>query len=203
VSPRRRIDWRRAAACLAAALIQLSLISLLMSTRRPDTEPQSRGFAPITWFPYLTERARLPERGQPPARGQSPARPNRSDAAPVLVERAPPATIDWSKQATLAAERQVAAAMEAERRESAFEPRSRSSALELDTAPEPAPEFGWSHARTHRIERTPDGGTLLWLNDRCAIVLSALMPICSLGKPKANGALFEHMRDAPKLESSR
>lgn len=58
----------------------------------------------------------------------------------------------------------------------------------------PKKEFGWSRARTHRIERTADGQTLLRLSDRCVLV-NLLLPVCQLGRIAARGDLFEHMND--------
>jgi hypothetical protein len=202
VSVRGRIEVSHGVACLAAALVQLALLALLLSTRKPLAGIEEREPAPITFFPSARLRD-LPAQPVQPVpssdRPKAPRPPDRRHQPPDPPRSSAPITIDWAKEATLSAERQVAAAEEADRRASAFARNGRSSVIELDTAPEPEPRFGWSHARTHRIERTADGATILWLNDRCAIVLSALFPVCTLDKPKANGALFEHMRDPPKL----
>ena len=111
-----------------------------------------------------------------------------SEVEPIRAET----SIDWAKEAQLAASRQVASLDEAHQRASRFTIKSTpQKAL-------PKPEFHWSLAHTKRIEPLPQGGTLLRINERCALVLSGgLLPICSIGKIEARGDLFEHMRDAP------
>ena len=65
-----------------------------------------------------------------------------------------------------------------------------------------APEFGWSHAQTHRVEAASGGGIVIHLNDNCVIVLLPV-PIagCKLGKHDPNGQLFEHMHDPPPADN--
>lgn len=64
------------------------------------------------------------------------------------------------------------------------------------------PEFGWDHARTHRVEALEGGGSMLWLNDRCFIVVTGLIPfpICGVGKTTARGDLFDQLHE-PTPES--
>jgi len=64
--------------------------------------------------------------------------------------------------------------------------------------PRPPSDFGWSEARTHRVEMLPGGGTLVRLNDRCAVVigLPLILPVCKFGKIPARGDLFKHMNEA-------
>jgi hypothetical protein len=58
------------------------------------------------------------------------------------------------------------------------------------------PQFGWDYAATHRIESLPEGGLLVHLNDNCVLVLFPLpFAGCAIGKRKANGQLFDHIRD--------
>ena len=61
-----------------------------------------------------------------------------------------------------------------------------------------APQFGWDHAQTHRVEALEGGGTLLWINDRCFIVMAGMIPfpMCGIGKIPVRGDLFDHMRDS-------
>ena len=68
-----------------------------------------------------------------------------------------------------------------------------------DPKPVKAPEFGWSHAQTHRVESVTGGGVVININDNCAIVLVFPFALagCKLGKRKANGGLFDHMGDEP------
>ncbi len=66
-------------------------------------------------------------------------------------------------------------------------------------APAPTPEFGWSHAMTHRVESLPSGGFVYNLSERCSIVVLYLpLPVCHFGKPPARGDLFDHLHDAPR-----
>jgi len=65
----------------------------------------------------------------------------------------------------------------------------------LATPDKPA-QFGWNYAATHRVESLPQGGVLVHINDNCVLILFPLPFVgCAIGKMKANGNLFEHMRD--------
>jgi hypothetical protein len=66
------------------------------------------------------------------------------------------------------------------------------------------PEFGWSHSRIHRVESLADGGSIIWINDRCFIAAVGLIPLpfCRIGKIAARGDLFEHIRDPRDLGSN-
>jgi hypothetical protein len=188
-----RVDAPRVAAFAAALAVHAAMLAALLASRVRLTELAEPSSTAITWFPE-PEEVSLPASRSP---GSSSARePDR----PAVRESATsaPITIDWGREATRSAARQIAAADEADRRAGALASRARDGAIELDTSPRPEPEFGW--ARTAKgIERTEDGGTVLWVSERCMIVLSALMPICRLGKLKVNGELFEHMRDPPEM----
>lgn len=123
--------------------------------------------------------------------------PDAAITAPSEVEAPPPPAIDWAEEAKLAASRQIDS-LERSRNRGAGRV---APGVKLEPRPEPKPEFGWSHAQTHRIERLPEGGTLIWINERCALVVNGgLLPICKLGKIQARGDLFEHMRDAPEAD---
>jgi len=131
-----------------------------------------------------------------------------NDIPPVQVPTAPqddssaPIAIDWAREAELAATRRLRADEEAARRATAFSARKGPSLAVAKPLP---PKFGWSHAQTQRVESVPGVGTLINLNDRCAILITfMLIPICKLGKIDARGDLFEHMDDpAPLGESLR
>ena len=106
---------------------------------------------------------------------------------PGPVERARHPPIDWSR------------ALQGE----VHAPKLRAPAQKLRfgfprrSAPVPAaPEFGWDYASTHRLEALPQGGMLLNLNDRCAIVIYGfIFPFCRIGRIPVNGHLFDHMHD--------
>ena len=123
-------------------------------------------------------------------------------AEPPPAEQSP-APIDWSAEATRTAKQQA---------ELATAPRPRAldqhgAGIDFDGGLAPdseyRPEFGWDHAHTHRIEALEGGGSLLWINDRCFIVMAGLIPfpMCGIGKIAPRADLFEHMRDPPPAQS--
>jgi hypothetical protein len=62
--------------------------------------------------------------------------------------------------------------------------------------PDKPAQFAWNYAATHRVESLPQGGLLIHLNDNCVLLLFPFPFVaCAIGKIKANGNLFEHMRD--------
>jgi hypothetical protein len=68
----------------------------------------------------------------------------------------------------------------------------------------PKREFGWSHARTHRIERDAETGVMtgINLNDRCMLVAALMfLPVCQFGKMPARGDLFDGMKDPDRPSS--
>jgi hypothetical protein len=82
--------------------------------------------------------------------------------------------------------------------ESAPQPREFGAPHVAPTPPAKPPEFGWSHSRTHRVERGP-GSVGVHLGDHCVVALSPLPSVvCSPEKKEANGDLFKHMRDPPQ-----
>jgi hypothetical protein len=174
-----------------AVLIHVGLFQLLMSPRHtiramterrtvlvflPDTERIQRTPRPVA--PLAPER--LLETSPPETTAP------RLIAPPERKETPAPPIVDWQREAEEAA-RKHALAAEAQRDPTA------------DSGPsKPKPEFGWDHSRVHRIEPLESGGFLVWINDRCAIVISVMaMPVCQIGKKPARGDLFEHMDDAP------
>jgi hypothetical protein len=122
--------------------------------------------------------------------------PKEVPPAPPIEATPPPS--DWNAEAALTARHQT---------EAAARPGPRSldqhgGGLDFDGGLGPdadaKPEFGWYHARTHRIEALEGGGSILWLNDRCFIVMAGLIPfpMCGIGKIPPRGDLFDHMRDS-------
>ena len=111
-----------------------------------------------------------------------------------------PIAIDWAREAELAATRRLRAEEEAARKATAFSVRKGPS---LAVAKPLTPKFGWSHAHTHRVESLPGVGTLINLNDRCAILITfMLIPMCKLGKIDARADLFQYMDDPVPLGES-
>jgi hypothetical protein len=114
-------------------------------------------------------------------------------------EGSAPVGIDWAQEAERAAARQIDADEAAARRAAAFSPR-KGTLHALEPAAPLKPPFGWSYARTHRVEALPGGGIIFNLNDRCAIVFAVmLIPVCKVGALEPRGDLLQHMRDAPLL----
>jgi hypothetical protein len=161
----------------------------------------------------------LPSRMQAPAETAPPPQvsPRKKPAAPshdtqlVIVPtpaeaphvEQPAAPIDWNAEAARTAKHQA---------ESAAGPQPRAldhhgAGIDFDGGlgpdPEYRPEFGWDHAHTHRIEALEGGGSILWINDRCFIVMAGLIPfpMCGIGKIPARGDLMDHMRDAAPADS--
>jgi hypothetical protein len=114
-----------------------------------------------------------------------------SAAVPAEEDTAIHPPIDWADELNRAA-REVASGA------TAPQPRAFGAPHVVPAPQAKPPEFGWSHSRTHRLERGPDG-TAVHLGDRCVIAFSPLpFPVCRLGKWEANGDLFKHMRDPPQ-----
>jgi hypothetical protein len=157
---------------------------LFMLPSQEVTQPAPPANAPAQ---STTRRAPLPEPQAKPR--EAPAEEAHSNA---------PVMIDWAKEAERAAARQVDAEEAAARRAAAFSHKKVPASL-APAAPG-APQFGWSHAATHRFESLPDGGFILNLSDRCAIVFAImLIPVCKVGVMEPRGDLLQHMDDPPQL----
>ena len=110
-----------------------------------------------------------------------------------------PAIIDWNAEAAIAAKQQAQSAAAPAPR--ALDKRLAGMYVDVGSGSDPGnTEFGWDHARTHRVEAMEGGGSLLWLNDRCFVVLYGVIPfpMCGLGKTPVRGDLFDHLRDGPR-----
>jgi hypothetical protein len=114
----------------------------------------------------------------------------------------PPAKIDWNAEAALIARQQAQSSTAPGPR--ALDKHGAGTDLDGGLGPDPGytPEFGWDHARTHRVEALEGGGSILWINDRCFIVLAGMIPfpMCGIGKIPVRGDLFDHMHDLPAQE---
>jgi hypothetical protein len=100
------------------------------------------------------------------------------------------ARVDWNAEAARAAEDAA--------RGPAYT-RSFGMPESSDAKPNPREEFGWSHAHTHRVEPLPDGGFVLNITDRCAIVFVLIpLPFCRIGTIPVRGDLFQHIHDPPQ-----
>jgi len=131
----------------------------------------------------------------PPAKKPSIAGRLGEEATPSTSPSAP---IDWMEESRTASSRQIESLEEKNRRGRGFTDLEASRQPSAST--EKKPDFRWSEAHTKRIEPLPDGGTLVRINERCALVVKGMLfPVCKLGKIEAHGDLFEHMKDEPAL----
>jgi hypothetical protein len=140
--------------------------------------------------PLMRQSVPIPPLNQPRPLSQP------SAAAPAEEDNAIHPPIDWANELNRTA-REVASGA------SAPQPREFGAPHVAPTPPAKRAEFGWSHSRTHRLETGP-GGTDLHLGDHCVMAFTPLpFPVCRLGKKKANGDLFKHMRDPPQPGDSK
>lgn len=163
------------------SLVFLSLPAHVQSAEEPSPPPSLPRKKPAPT--HDTQLVVVPPPAEPPPAEQKPG------------------IIDWSAEAALTVKQREQAA-------AAPQPRAldkRSGGMYFDGRLYPgeggAPEFGWDHARTHRVEALEGGGSLIWINDRCFIVMAGLIPfpMCGIGKIPVRGDLFDHLHD-PKLE---
>jgi hypothetical protein len=137
-----------------------------------------------------------------PRKQPAPSHDTQLVVVPTAAEPPPPpeekpAIVDWNAEARLTAKQhaQSAAAPQPRALDKHGAGTDFDGGLGFDQGS--APEFGWDHAHTHRVEALEGGGTLLWINDRCFIVMAGMIPfpMCGIGKIPARGDLFDHMRD--------
>lgn len=191
----------RALAFIAAVLAHIALIALLMRPLRQNTTERAE-------LPRMTVVFIEPDAGSVtneslqssasplplPAPLIAPIEPSSAITVPPEVSpETPPPSVDWQKETQTAAGRIAEGLATEGRRKGRYAPDPRFA------RPTPRPQFGWDESKTHRVETLPNGGgTLIHLNDRCALALSAgLFPVCKLGKIAARGDLFDHMGDKP------
>jgi hypothetical protein len=191
----------RGLAFIAIVLAHVALVALLMRPLRQNTTEQVE-------LPRMTvvfidpDASRVTNESLPfstplpplPAPLITPIEPSSAiTVAPEVSPETSPPSVDWQKETQTAAARTAEGLATQGQRKGKYAPDPRFA------RPAPRPKFGWDESKTHRIEILPDGaGTLIHLNDRCALVLSAgFFPVCKLGKIAARGDLFEHMGDRP------
>lgn len=194
-------DGRRIAAAAIAVALQGAFFWLILqepveptappgATPREITILQTAGRLRPTTLP-LKRRLKVLRRLAAPKEASPPAEIMEPITLPRAPEPAPHAPADWRQ------------ALQGEVR--AEESPSQTGKLRFGfpqpspAGPVAAPEFGWDYARTHRVEALPEGGMLLNLSDRCALVIYGflIIPGCRIGRIPANGHLFERMRDGP------
>jgi hypothetical protein len=189
----------RGLAFIATVLAHIALVALLMRPLRQNTA--ERAELPRMTVVFIEPGVNRNESLQPPtpllplpAPLIAPIEPGSAiTVSPEISPETSAPSVDWQKETQTAAGRIAEGLATEGRRKGKYAPDPRFA------RPVPRPQFGWDESKTHRIEVLPNGGgTLIHLNDRCALVLSAgLFPVCKLGKIAARGDLFEHMGDRP------
>lgn len=197
----RKPVGRRFASFVAVALVHVVLLMYIALTPWRSLRTTEVPF--VTHVFFIEEVPPSAEEfGSPPAPARRPAPPVRT--APITLPTEPPTheapstsspRIDWAREAELSASRQIHSDEEARRHAAPF-----SHDFSAQRPVRPAPQFRWSRAHTNRLEPLETGGTLIWLNERCAVVFAgAIFPVCAIGKIPAHGDLFEHLNDPPVL----
>jgi hypothetical protein len=200
---------KTAARLLRPAILALVLLlhaALLLIASRWQTSLAVRTEESLVFLP-LPAHVQSAEQASPPPsvppKKPAPTHDTQLVIVPTSTEPPPPeqkpAIVDWTAEAALTAKQHAQLA-------TAPQPRAldkHAAAADFDGGLGPdlgnAPEFGWDHARTHRVEAMEGGGSILWINDRCFIVMYGMIPfpMCGIGKIPVRGDLFDHMRDQP------
>jgi hypothetical protein len=189
---------------ILAVVVALHAALLLMASHW-ETHLRLRTEESLLFLPLPAHGQSAEETSPPPSSPRKKPPPSHDTqlvVVPPPAEPPPaeqqPAIVDWTAEAALTAKQRAQSA-------TAPPPRAldkRLAGMYVDVGPglDPgnAPEFGWDHARTHRVEALEGGGgSLLWINDRCFIVMAGLIPypMCGVGKIPVRGDLFDQMPD--------
>ena len=187
--------WTRALPLIAVVGIHVVLITgFLISSRIPWRLVDSSDSSVMILLPQspprpetttlkneVTARPRLAHRIAAPAEMPEPVATPVESTAPVAI---PP--VDWQLESERVAERKA--------QETPWQPTA-------DPTKQHKAEFGWSHARTHRLEKDPQSGLpVLNLNDHCAL-FALIVPGCRVGKIKPRGDLLDGMKDPDRPSS--
>jgi hypothetical protein len=165
----------------ASTRLELTYLTLDMPESVARTPAPAR-----RWQPLVRQSVATPPLNQPRPLSQ----PSGSDPGEADNAIHPP--IDWANELNRTAKESASG-------ELAPKPREFGAPHVAPAPPSKPPEFGWSHSRTHRLERGP-GSMGIHLGDHCVISFTPLpSAVCSPGKREANGDLFNHMRDPPQL----
>jgi hypothetical protein len=166
---------------MAAASLELAYLTLVVPESVLTKPAPARPSQPLVRPSAVPSALRRPRPESPP-----------SAVAPSEEDHAIHPPIDWAHELNRTARESASG-------ESAPQPRQFGAPHVAPTPPAKPPEFGWSHSRTHRLEKGP-GSVGIHLGDHCVISFTPLPSmLCGAGKKEANGDLFEHMRDPPQL----
>jgi len=186
------------------ALVVALHAALLLMASRWQTHLELRSEESLVFLPLPARGVSAEDASSPPSlprKKPAPAHVTQLVVVPPPAEPPPaehkPAIVDWNAEAALTAKQRAQSAMAPPPR--AFDKHAAGTDFDGGLGPDVgnAAEFGWDHARTHRVEALEGGGSILWLSDRCFIVMAGLIPfpMCGIGKIPARGDLFDHMRD--------
>jgi hypothetical protein len=194
------VEKRRQARLLSIFAIvlglHLAMLWLVLSSARLSVSTKSRSFE-VVWIAPSRRPVAAAETAST-RKEKTPAARKRSDTSQALPPQAPTAADednaiharpDWSEELKRAARDAVDNKLDQKRHDYDF-------AHAFPLAPQNPPGIAWDYAATHRVESIPGGGMLIHLSDNCVLVLFPLPLVgCGIGKPPANGDLFEHMHD--------
>lgn len=191
--------WRgRTLPIIAVAAVHVATVALILHSSAPIWRFVESTAEPVMIF--LPEPPTRPET-TPPGREDR----KRSSTKPLRMKMEAPRVAEPPEHSTTPAGLPPVDWQQAMRdaaRKKADETPWQSVVPKADT--EPRREFGWSHARTHRIERDADTGVMtgINLNDRCMLVAALMfLPVCQFGKIPARGDLFDGMKDPDRPSS--
>gem|GEM_PF-1446759 len=202
---------RRAARLLRPAILALVAAlhaALLVIAARWQTRIAVRTEESLVFLPLPAHVQAAGQASPPPSLPRKKPAPTHDTQLVVVPPRAEsppaeqkPAIVDWNAEAALTVKQQAQAAAAPQPR--ALDKHGAGTDFDGGLGPDQgsAPEFGWDHARTHRVEPMEGGGAILWINDRCFIVMYGMIPfpMCGIGKIPVRGDLFDHMGD-PKAQ---
>jgi hypothetical protein len=168
---------------LVIGLHLAALWFLLATSRVVMRRADSGSFEIVIIAPVSPEPPHASQRRRAPA-----ARAQNQQPAPPPSERqdeAIHAPIDWADELSRAAKDATRSSAQAAK-DFGFP--------HLPSGSAGASQFDWDYAATHRVERTPEGGLVVHLNDRCVLVFTPIpFPFCSIGTKKPNADLFNNM----------
>lgn len=182
-------------ALIAVVAAHIALLTLLSTANRTVKRPSIDVSRSVLVFVSTSKPAEPSARVEPRAATKAPPfpQPPIQPSPPTEQPSSPPPVTDWAREAELSVARQIAAD------EAAHDAATMFSGSAAEPTLRPVPEFGWSRTAIQPIEALPEGGFLVWLNERCAIYIGIMaMPFCRFGEIPARGDLFEHMADAPQ-----
>lgn len=193
------LERRAIVFALVVAAHALAVLALL-TARRFETTTKDEPFATVVFFIPPTPQAQpVPNSAPSPVRVRPPSAQHEIPSAPGSItlpdEYSTPSAIDWRSEASRAAADTLTDNEESARQRAALNQR-RGTPLE-ETTRVPTPGIAWDVAHTKRIQPLEGGGTLIYLNDHCVLVVPFPLPICKVGKIAARGDLFDHMNEPP------